>query len=549
MYPPPLPPYTFPFGQAVFLACFLTADLPDVDRIPVAFKSQALGDGNTYQHIVMAVRRRKVDRETGEITFKWGAIGLSRRRELGGKSLTFDSLSGLIADYQSSYARVWHRLLAVYVGLEFGRDFLCQETIYWRVLRCPIAVEDKVGDGHDGGEGGEEGGEEVGGDAGGDGDEHGKGGGVGDSAGSVSEIGGGGWAATATRLDAYALNVKELENVICREGEGRFKPAFLDRFLPSLYTHTTEEGEEQKTKGVAGARSPRASPSKGGKTRRRSKLTKGSPNSSAASPSSKAAQLVNSPRRRGEGGGGGSKSGGKDCGKEPKEVKGGKKKGKKRVVSTGQRSKSSRLARTAANLLEKAAELRDSILDDDVNAVVHDDAIDDHRDGALFPSDDTDDVKEGHAECDGEDAAGAARAAGAAGSAGAVGGGDATVSWQQQQQQGYSSGGNTAVANAGAGGSDGSGDLDFATMGGAVFSENKEGFEAYTTNMGGGDGGDKADWAATAHRTDRADSPHARLVLPPSPLPTPSSPSATIANNGGGGPGPARATPPRLFGV
>ena len=178
--------------------------------------------------------------------------------------------------------------------------------------------------------------------------------------------------------------------------------------------------------------------------------------------------------------------------------------------------------------------------------------LDEVINGALFPSDGTDDVKEGHAVCDGEDAAGAARAAGAAGSAGsagAVGGGDATVSWQQQQQQGYSSGGNTAVANAGAGGSDGSGDLDFATMGGAVFSENKEGFEAYTTNMGDGDNGDKADWAATAHRTDRADSPHARLVLPPSPLPTPSSPSATIANNGGGGPGPARATPPRLFGV
>ena len=66
--------------EAVFLGCYLTQGLRDLERVPISFKSQV--DGNTYKHIVLAVKHNS----------KWGAIGLSRRRELYYKELTFESL-------------------------------------------------------------------------------------------------------------------------------------------------------------------------------------------------------------------------------------------------------------------------------------------------------------------------------------------------------------------------------------------------------------------------------------------------------------------------
>lgn len=51
--------------EAVFLGCYLTQGLRDLERVPISFKSQV--DGNTYKHIVLAVKHNS----------KWGAIGLS----------------------------------------------------------------------------------------------------------------------------------------------------------------------------------------------------------------------------------------------------------------------------------------------------------------------------------------------------------------------------------------------------------------------------------------------------------------------------------------
>ena len=70
--------------EAVFLACFLTADLLAVDRIPLSFKSKM--DGNTYRHIVLAIRYEK----------RWGAIGISRRANLMHKDIRFDSLLEMV---------------------------------------------------------------------------------------------------------------------------------------------------------------------------------------------------------------------------------------------------------------------------------------------------------------------------------------------------------------------------------------------------------------------------------------------------------------------
>tara|TARA_B100000768_G_C11110183_1_gene302888 strand:- start:118 stop:519 length:402 start_codon:yes stop_codon:yes gene_type:complete len=86
--------------EAVFLATYLTQGLRELERVPVSFKSQV--DGNTYKHIILAVKHNS----------KWGAVGLSRRRELYFKEMTFDSLGELFLEFKRSYERVFHTLKA-----------------------------------------------------------------------------------------------------------------------------------------------------------------------------------------------------------------------------------------------------------------------------------------------------------------------------------------------------------------------------------------------------------------------------------------------------
>ena len=83
--------------------------LRDLERIPISFKSQV--DGNTYKHIVLAIKHNS----------KWGSIGLSRRRELYYKELQFESLAELFLEYKRSYERVFHTLKRVKVGLPMSR--------------------------------------------------------------------------------------------------------------------------------------------------------------------------------------------------------------------------------------------------------------------------------------------------------------------------------------------------------------------------------------------------------------------------------------------
>eukprot|EP00250_Pteridium_aquilinum_P028945 c38161_g1_i1 orf=150-623(+) len=53
--------------EAVFLALYLTAGIPDADRIPLGFKSEL--HGQVHQHIVLLVRYNS----------KYGAFGISRQ--------------------------------------------------------------------------------------------------------------------------------------------------------------------------------------------------------------------------------------------------------------------------------------------------------------------------------------------------------------------------------------------------------------------------------------------------------------------------------------
>ncbi|KIZ04359.1 Vasohibin-2 [Monoraphidium neglectum] len=90
--------------EATFVALLVTCGWRDLDRVAVGFKSRA-ADGQCYRHIVLAVR----DTSSG----LWGALGLSRRRELMDKPLRHSSLSALVGDFVAAYALWGHEVLKV----------------------------------------------------------------------------------------------------------------------------------------------------------------------------------------------------------------------------------------------------------------------------------------------------------------------------------------------------------------------------------------------------------------------------------------------------
>lgn len=117
--------------EAVFLGCFLTADLKEVDRIPLSFKSRM--NGHTYRHIVLAIRYEK----------RWGAIGISRRANLMHKDIRFDSLLEMVDHYQRSYEACYHRVLMIYVGLPFSHDVFSDMPIKWKIMRLSCRPDDR----------------------------------------------------------------------------------------------------------------------------------------------------------------------------------------------------------------------------------------------------------------------------------------------------------------------------------------------------------------------------------------------------------------------
>jgi len=123
--------------EGVFLALYLTSEIQDVERVPISFKSTV--NGQVYRHIVLAIRYGN----------RYGALGISRRKELGYQPLQFDSLSELMMRYKQSYEQWWHTLLGIKVGLPVPHSVLSQEKICWRfcnvkVPKSPAAWERKV---------------------------------------------------------------------------------------------------------------------------------------------------------------------------------------------------------------------------------------------------------------------------------------------------------------------------------------------------------------------------------------------------------------------
>ncbi|XP_070569626.1 tubulinyl-Tyr carboxypeptidase 1-like [Ptychodera flava] len=108
--------------EAVILAIHLTNGISGLERFPISFKTQFLG--NYHRHVVLGVY----------YAGKYGALGMSRRDDLMYKSLSFKSLTDVVIDFEDSYQRYWHSVKKVKIGLPVSHDPHSYETINWKYL-------------------------------------------------------------------------------------------------------------------------------------------------------------------------------------------------------------------------------------------------------------------------------------------------------------------------------------------------------------------------------------------------------------------------------
>ena len=77
-----------------------------------------------YRHIVLAVH--------DAATASWGALGISRRRELAYKPLDCPGLPALVAAFAQGYALWGHEVVKVRVGLPAPHDPGFSGRVCWR---------------------------------------------------------------------------------------------------------------------------------------------------------------------------------------------------------------------------------------------------------------------------------------------------------------------------------------------------------------------------------------------------------------------------------
>uniref|UniRef100_H2YLS2 Vasohibin-like protein n=1 Tax=Ciona savignyi TaxID=51511 RepID=H2YLS2_CIOSA len=108
--------------EAVILAIYLTNGISNLDRFPIGFKS--VFNGHRYYHVVLGVFHNG----------KYGALGLSRRKDLMDKPLVFKSLYDLTESYNEAYSKYNHQLRKIRIGGIVHHDMCSQEKIQWGIL-------------------------------------------------------------------------------------------------------------------------------------------------------------------------------------------------------------------------------------------------------------------------------------------------------------------------------------------------------------------------------------------------------------------------------
>lgn len=92
-----------------------------VEKFSIGFKTSS--KGNIHRHVVLGVYCHS--------TGLFGALGISRRSDLGYKQLKYKSLTDLIQDYIRSYSNYLHKVKRIKIGMPIQNSNRSFETIPW----------------------------------------------------------------------------------------------------------------------------------------------------------------------------------------------------------------------------------------------------------------------------------------------------------------------------------------------------------------------------------------------------------------------------------
>ena len=106
--------------EALLVGAYLSSSITNLDRIPLAFKSEY--NKSEYRHIVLVCKSNT----------HWGALGLSRKPDLMYKPLIFPTLMDLIKSFIDAYHKYGHNVLKIKIGLPIRSDHASNQGIVWK---------------------------------------------------------------------------------------------------------------------------------------------------------------------------------------------------------------------------------------------------------------------------------------------------------------------------------------------------------------------------------------------------------------------------------
>ncbi|XP_068195089.1 tubulinyl-Tyr carboxypeptidase 1 isoform X2 [Antennarius striatus] len=106
--------------EAVILGIYLTNNMPGVERFPLSFQSRF--SGNHLHHIVLGVHSGG----------RFGALGISRRKNLMFKPLELRTLMDLVQEFEGAYRGYYHTLRKLRIGQYVSHDPHSVEQIEWK---------------------------------------------------------------------------------------------------------------------------------------------------------------------------------------------------------------------------------------------------------------------------------------------------------------------------------------------------------------------------------------------------------------------------------
>jgi len=112
--------------EALVLGVYLTNDIHGLVRFNISFKT--LFEGGVFRHVVLGVYHNG----------KYGALGMSRRKDLMYKSLKYESLSFLVKNFLSCYSKYGHLVRKLKIGNKITKDPHSFEPIPWKGISLEL---------------------------------------------------------------------------------------------------------------------------------------------------------------------------------------------------------------------------------------------------------------------------------------------------------------------------------------------------------------------------------------------------------------------------